>query len=196
MKNSNFLSWVQIWANPEHPPPPLKWKNSNFLSWVQIWAYPEHPPRQWKTLTFFPEFKSELTQNTCPQKMKNSNFLSWVQIWAYPEHPPPRKWKTLTFFPEFKSELTQNTPLPRKWKTLTFFPEFKSANLSLPRTPPPHGGWSMWRLYPPRILSSFIIRAITSNDRPFDCHLHRHLFTLLFCSLAPPTMLDTIKFIG
>ena len=21
MKNSNFLSWVQIWAYPEHPPP-------------------------------------------------------------------------------------------------------------------------------------------------------------------------------
>ena len=23
MKNSNFLSWVQIWAYPEHPPPPV-----------------------------------------------------------------------------------------------------------------------------------------------------------------------------
>ena len=72
----------------QNPPPQMK--NSNFLSRVQIWAYPEHspPPRKWKTLTFFPEFRSELTQNT-PQKMKNSNFLSWVQIWAYPEHTPP-----------------------------------------------------------------------------------------------------------
>ena len=26
--------------------------------------------------------------------------------------------------------------------------------------------------------------------------MHRHLFTMLFCSLTPPTMLDTIKFIG
>ena len=26
------------------PLPPPKMKNSNFLSWVQIWAYPEHPP--------------------------------------------------------------------------------------------------------------------------------------------------------
>ena len=100
-----------------------------------------------KTLTFFPEFTSELTQNT-----------------------PPPKWKTLTFFPEFTSELTQNTP--PKMKTLTFFPEFRSE---LPRTPPspknensnflswvqisaypehpPIGGWSMWRLYPLRIPS-------------------------------------------
>ena len=78
---------VQVWPYPEHPSP-LKMKNSNFLSWVQIWAYPEHPPPKWKTLTFFPEFKSELTQNT------------------------PLQWKTLTFFPEFKSELTQNTPPP------------------------------------------------------------------------------------
>ena len=68
MKNSNFLSWVQIWANTEHPP--LKMKNSNFLSWVQIWAYTKHPPPH--------------------PKMKNSNFLSWVQIWTYTEHPPRR----------------------------------------------------------------------------------------------------------
>ena len=88
MKNSNFLSWVQIWAYTEHPS--LKMKNFNFLSWVQIWAYTEHPPSwKWKTLTFFPEFRSEPTQNTPPPKMKNSNFLSWVQIWAYTEHPPP-----------------------------------------------------------------------------------------------------------
>ena len=86
-----------------------KMKNSNFLSWVQIWAYPEHPPWKWKTLTFFAEFKSELTQNTPPQ------------------------WKTLTFFAEFKSELTQNTP--PQWKTLTFFAEFKSELTQ--NTPPP-----------------------------------------------------------
>ena len=99
---------------PEHPPPknkklfpesksgltqntpPPQNENSNFLSWVQIWAYPEPRPLhpwKWKTLTFFPEFRSELTQNLPPPpKMKNSNFLSWVQIWAYPEHPP--QWKT------------------------------------------------------------------------------------------------------
>ena len=41
MKNPNFLSWIQIWAYPEHLPP-KKWK-TKFLSWVQIWAYPEHP---------------------------------------------------------------------------------------------------------------------------------------------------------
>ena len=63
-----------------------------------------------KTLIFFPESKSDLTQNT-PQN-ENSNFLSWVQIWPYPEHPP-WKWK-LIFFPESKSDLTQNTP--PKWR--------------------------------------------------------------------------------
>ena len=91
-------------------PLPRKWK-TNFLSWVQIWAYPEHPPPlpwKWKTITFFLEFKSELTQNTHthrpPPKWK-TNFLSWVQIWAYPD--------------------------------------------------PPGSGWSMWRLYLPRIPSSF-----------------------------------------
>ena len=58
---------------------------------VKVWPYPEHPPPpKWKTQTFFPKFRSELTQNT-PPKMKNSNFLSWVQIWAYPEHPPNEK---------------------------------------------------------------------------------------------------------
>ena len=79
-----------------------------------------------KTLIFFPESKSDLTQNTPPLKMK---ILSWVQIWPYPEHPPPPKMKTnflspvqiwpypehppkwkLIFFPESKSDLTQNTP--------------------------------------------------------------------------------------
>ena len=59
-------------------------KNSNFLSWVQIWAYPEHPPENEK-LTFFPEFRYEFTQNT-PPKWK-TNFLSGVKIWAYPGHP-------------------------------------------------------------------------------------------------------------
>ena len=28
---------VQVWPYPEHP---SQMKNSNFLSWVQIWAYP------------------------------------------------------------------------------------------------------------------------------------------------------------
>ena len=70
-------------------------RNSNFLSWVQIWAYIEHPP-----------------------KMKNSNFLSWVQIWAYTEHPPP-----------------------------------------------PHGSWSVWRLYPPRIPSRFYIKTRLHSSR-------------------------------
>ena len=76
------------------PPASPEMKNSNFLSWLQIWAYTEHPPPpwKWKTLTFFPEFRSELTQNTTPL--------------------PPPKWKTLTFFPEFRSELTQNTSPP------------------------------------------------------------------------------------
>ena len=72
------------------PPPP---KKIEIVPRVQVWLYPEHP-RKWKTelsfkVTFFPEFKSELTQNTPPpMKMKNSNLLSWVQIWAYPEQPP------------------------------------------------------------------------------------------------------------
>ena len=145
-ENSNFLSWVQIWAYPEHPPPkkmktltffpeftseltqntsPPKMKNSNFLSWVQIWAYLEHPPPKWKTLTFFPQFRSELTQNT-PPKMKNSNFLSWVQIWAYLEHPPPQKWKTLTFFLSSDLSLPRTHPPSPEMKTLTFFLEFRS----------------------------------------------------------------------
>ena len=71
-----------------------------FLSCVQIWVYTEYPPPEMKTLTFFPEFKSELTKNT-------------------PPCPPSPKWKILTFFPEFKSELTQNTPhnpTPTPWR--------------------------------------------------------------------------------
>ena len=75
-----------------------KMKNSNFLSWVQIWAYPEHPANV-KTLTFVPELRSELTQNP-PGRWKTLNFLSWVQIWAYPEHPPPRgSWSMWRLYP-------------------------------------------------------------------------------------------------
>ena len=115
MKNSNFLSWVQIWAYPEHTPSPRKMKNSNFLSWVQIWAYPEHtPPPKMKNSNFLSWVQILAYPEHPPPKMKNSNFLSWVQIWAYPEHPA--KMKTLTFFPEFRSELTENTAPPRKWK--------------------------------------------------------------------------------
>ena len=90
MKNSNFLSWVQIWAYTEHPP---KMKNSNFLSWVQIWANTEHPPS--------PE-------------MKNSNFLSWVQIWAYTDTPSvvvevcgdciPQEYHLVSFFCHTRAE--------------------------------------------------------------------------------------------
>ena len=76
-----------------HPPPP----KIKIVRGVQVQPYPEHPPNE-KLLTFFPEFKSQLTL---------------------------QKWKTLTFFAEFKSELTQKTP-PWKWKTLTLFAEFKS----------------------------------------------------------------------
>ena len=48
------------------PPPPIE-----IVPRVQIWAYPEHPPpKKWKTLNLFPEFKSELTQNTPPQNEK------------------------------------------------------------------------------------------------------------------------------
>ena len=108
MKNSNLISWVQIWAYPEHPPP--KWKTLTFFPEFksELTQNPPAPPNE--KLTFFPEFKSELTQNAPPPKWK-TNLLSWVQIWAYPEHHPP-KWKTLTFFPEFKCELTQNTHPP------------------------------------------------------------------------------------
>ena len=141
---------------PRKPPPPWKWKTLIFFPEFKSELTQNTPPWKWKALTFFPEFKSELTQNTPPQKMKNSNFLSWVQIWAYPEYtPPPWKWKTLTFltfFREFKSELTQNPPPPRKWKNLTFFPEFKSELTQNT----PHSSWSMWRLYPLRIQSSFL----------------------------------------
>ena len=141
--------------SPKHPcsgiwfqntPPPRQIK---IIPRVQVQPYPEHPAPKWKTLTFFPEFRSELTQNT-PHKWK-TNFLSWVQIWVYPEHPPQNE--KLTFVPEFRSELTQNPPPQRKnsnflswvqiWaypehppnENLTFFPEFRSELTK--NTPPP-----------------------------------------------------------
>ena len=77
------------------PPPPSQ--KSKIVPRVLVQPYPEHPHPKWKTLTFFPEFRSELTQNT---------ELPQIQT------PHPQKWKTLTFFPEFRSELTQNTPPP------------------------------------------------------------------------------------
>ena len=44
------------------------------------------------------------------------------------------------------------------------------------------------------------VDVITSNTRSslsrLSNHLHRHLFTMLLCPQTPPTMLDTIKFIG
>ena len=90
IENSNFLSRFQIWPYPEHPPPKNK-----ILPRVQVWPYPEHPPPKLKTLTFFLDSKSDLTQNTPP--------------------PPSRKLKTLTFFLDSKSDLSQNTP-PPNWK--------------------------------------------------------------------------------
>ena len=69
--------------------------------------------------------------------MKNTNFLSRVQ-----------------------SELTQNTPPPENQKLLTFFPEFKSE-----LNPPARSGWSMWRLYPLRIPSSYLFSCRTKNAR-------------------------------
>ena len=144
LQNTSVLEFGSITA-----PPPLKWnscqipspnlprtpppiENFNFLSRVQNWPYPEHPP-PWKlkTLIFFPESKTDLTQNhpPLPKKIENSDFLSRVQNWPYPEHPflkiensnflsrvqnwpypLPENWK-LIFFPESKSDLSQNTPL-------------------------------------------------------------------------------------
>ena len=116
--------------------------------------------------------------------MKNSNFLSSVQIWAYTEHPPPWKWKTLTFFSEFRTELTQNTPppTPRKWKTLTSFPEFRSE---LTQNTPPRGGWSMWKLYPPRIPS----RSTSCGLWQF-AHLAKAWFNQVKASKSPMFSLD------
>ena len=80
-------------SNLTLPRTPPQIENSNFLSRVQIWHYPAHPPQKLKTLIFFAESKSDLTQNTPPPpKIENSNFLSRVQIWPYPEHPP-ENWK-------------------------------------------------------------------------------------------------------
>ena len=115
---------------PESPPENWNCSKSTSLTLPRT----NTPPPKWKTLTFFPEFRSELTQNTPP--MKNSNFLSWVQIWAYPEHPPMKNSNFLS------------------WVQIWAYPE----------PPPPHptltgSGWSMWRLYPPRIPSSFDVET-------------------------------------
>ena len=74
-----------IWF--QNTPPPLKIK---IVPRVQVQPYPEHPsrPENEKTLTFFPEFKFELTQNPPPpQKMKNQ-LLSWgvlvfLKFWQF-----------------------------------------------------------------------------------------------------------------
>ena len=123
-----------------------------------------------------PENFDQIPQNTpvlefgsrSPPQLK---IVPRVQIWAYPEQPPTPhrhpKMKNSNFLPEFKSEITQNThhphpPSPEN-ENLTFF---LSSNLSLPRTPPPpHGGWSMWRLYPPRIPSR-LLKMKNSNFLP------------------------------
>ena len=69
------------------------------------------PPSKWKTLTFFPEFRSELTHNTPPGNEKL--YLSFLSSdLSLHRTPPPENEKTLTFFSEFRSELTQNTPPP------------------------------------------------------------------------------------
>ena len=57
------------------PPPPTPSQiqnNFNFLSRFQIWPYREyHPPPKLKSLIFFPEFKSDLSQNPpLPRKLK------------------------------------------------------------------------------------------------------------------------------
>ena len=67
--------------SPEHPcsgiwhrTPPLP--KIKIFPRVQVRSYLEHPPRKWKTLTFFPEFRSELTQNTPPNEKIYLSFLS------------------------------------------------------------------------------------------------------------------------
>ena len=71
----NLSLWVQIWPIQEHPPP-RNW-NSNFFLWVQIWPIPEHPPPQIETLTFPPEFKSDLFQNTPPPYEHGFSWSMW-----------------------------------------------------------------------------------------------------------------------
>ena len=125
------------------PPHPQKWNSSQspsltlprthpseneILARVQIWSYPEHPPPKLKTLIFFPESETDLTQNTSlpPQKIENSDVLSRFQIWPYPEHPPPENWKTLIFFLESETDLTQNTsPSPPKIENSNFLSRFQ-----------------------------------------------------------------------
>ena len=68
---NEILPRVQVWPYPEHPPP-HKIENSNFLSRVQVQPYPEHPSpaRKLKTLTFFLDSKSDLTQNIPQGRLK------------------------------------------------------------------------------------------------------------------------------
>ena len=65
--------------------------NSNFLSRVQILSLPRTPPPQWKTLTFFLEFRSELTQNTPP-------IGGWSMWRLYPLRIPSRCTCITNFF--------------------------------------------------------------------------------------------------
>ena len=43
---------------------------------------------------------------------------------------------------------------------------------------------------------SIFVLFVASETLRLSNHLPRHLFTMLFCSLTPQTMLDTIKVIG
>ena len=76
-------------------PPPDNWNCSQSPK-SDLTQNTPLPPRKWKTLTFFPEFKYEFTQNT--------------------PHPPPPKMKNTNFLSRVQSELTQNTPPPPKIK--------------------------------------------------------------------------------
>ena len=89
------------------------------------------PPSNFQTPIFFPEFRSDLWQNTPPPKFPKSNFLPKDQIWPLAAPPPPN-FQTPIFFPDSKSDLWQNTPQISKLKFSSPIP-----NLTFGRTPPP-----------------------------------------------------------
>ena len=125
-----LLFWNLV---PEHtPPPPI----NESLPRVQVEPYPEpHPPE----MKFFPESKTDLTQNTPP--IENSNFLSRVQNhWRIQGgrqgRAPPWGSKFFHFHAVFGKKLKNNSTFG-SWRPPRENPGSATAKLTLHRTPPP-----------------------------------------------------------